>query len=150
MRKHGFPDYQVETYCNRKICKTLFIVSTQMVGMVFIDQNFVTLFLKKQKTLIHVPHQVLKSSKLLLNPTSKFEWILDDIRIEKIISAPIWAPIFFKVSALLDVRHCPKLKSCVISRKTNDATLRKWQKPSFRTQFGAPEIFSMGFTFTSS
>ena len=48
----------------------------------------------------------------------------------------------FEVSALLDVRHCLKLKSCVISRKTNDATLRKSQKPSFRTQFGAPMFFS--------
>ena len=27
--------------------------------------------------------------------TSKFEWTLDDIRIEKIISALIWATIFF-------------------------------------------------------
>ena len=32
---------------------------------------------------------------------------------------------FFEVSALLDVRHCPKLQSCKISRKTNDTTLRK-------------------------
>ena len=37
--------------------------------------------------------------------------------------------IFFKVSALLDVRHCPKLHFCAISRNTNDATLRKQQKP---------------------
>ena len=29
---------------------------------------------------------------------------------------------------LLDVRHFPKLQSCAISRKTNDPTLRKWQK----------------------
>ena len=36
---------------------------------------------------------------------------------------------FFKeVSALLDIRHCPKLKSCAISRKSYDTTLRKWQK----------------------
>ena len=34
-----------------------------------------------------------------------------------------------EVSALLDVRHCPKLQSCAISRKTNDATLSKWEKP---------------------
>ena len=33
---------------------------------------------------------------------------------------------FFEVLALLDVRHCPKLQSCAISRKTTDATLRKW------------------------
>ena len=29
---------------------------------------------------------------------------------------------------LLNVRHCPKFQSCAISRKTNDATLRTWQK----------------------
>ena len=67
------------------------------------------------------------------NKTSKFEWTLDNIRIEKIISATIWATefffFFFEISALLDVRQCPKLQSCAISRKTNDATLRKWQKP---------------------
>ena len=35
--------------------------------------------------------------------TSKSEWMLDDIGIEKIISAPIWP--FFEFSALTDVRH---------------------------------------------
>ena len=62
--------------------------------------------------------------------TSQFEWTLDDIRIEKIISALIWATIFFflTVSALLDAKHCPKLQSCAISRKTKDAALRKRQK----------------------
>ena len=61
--------------------------------------------------------------------TSKFEWKLDDIRIEKIISAPISATKYFlEISALLDVRHYPKLQSCTISRKYNDATLRKRQK----------------------
>ena len=29
------------------------------------------------------------------NKTSKFEWTLDNIRIEKIISATIWATEFF-------------------------------------------------------
>ena len=58
--------------------------------------------------------------------TSKFEWMLDKIRIKK-----IWPTIFFslEVSALLDVRHCLKLQSCAILRKYNDATLRKLQKP---------------------
>ena len=32
---------------------------------------------------------------------------------------------FFEVSALLDVSNCPKLQSYAISRKTNDAHLRK-------------------------
>ena len=61
-----------------------------------------------------------------------FDWTLDDIRIEKIISAPIWAcqaliwvtKHFLEISAL-HVTHCPKLLSCAISRKTNDANLRK-------------------------
>ena len=62
----------------------------------------------------------------ILNQTSKFEWTLDEIRIENIISAPIWATKFlFEVSALLDATHCPKLKSCVISRKTNEPNLKK-------------------------
>ena len=65
----------------------------------------------------------------LLKETSNFEWMFDAIRMEKIIWGPIWATIFFlEVSALIDVRHCPKLQSCTILRKTNNATL-KWQKP---------------------
>ena len=35
---------------------------------------------------------------------------------------------FFEISALVDVRHCPKLQSCAISRKTNDTNLREWQQ----------------------
>ena len=59
-----------------------------------------------------------------------FQRILMDIVTEKIISTPIWATkIFFEISALLYVRYCSKLQSCAISRKTNYATLRKWQKP---------------------
>ena len=58
--------------------------------------------------------------------TSKFEWMLDNIRIEKMISTPICdTNSFLEASALLDVIHCPKLQSCAISRKTNDTTLRK-------------------------
>ena len=57
---------------------------------------------------------------------SQSEWTLNNIRIEKIILAPIWATkTFLEVLALPDVRHCPKLQSCTISTKTNDATLRK-------------------------
>ena len=52
------------------------------------------------------------------NKTSKFEWTLNNITAEKIISAPI----FLEISALLYVRHCPKLK------KYDDATLIKRQK----------------------
>ena len=68
--------------------------------------------------------------------TSKSEWMLNNIRIEKIISPPIRATnffffffFFFEVSALLNARHCPKLQSSTISRKTNDGTLRKWENP---------------------
>ena len=42
---------------------------------------------------------------------------------------PVRTTIFFlEVPALLDVRHCPKLQSCAISRKTNDANSIKWRK----------------------
>ena len=69
-----------------------------------------------------------RSNEIFKKKTSKFEWTLNDIRIEKTISPPIWATkLCLKVSPLLDVRHCPKLQSCPISRKTYDATLRKWQ-----------------------
>ena len=44
--------------------------------------------------------------------------------------------VFLEVPALLDVRHCPKLQSCIISRKDNDATLRKWQRTKFGPDFG--------------
>ena len=68
----------------------------------------------------------LQCKKPWVIQTSKFEWMLDKIRIKK-----IWPTIFFslEVSALLDVRHCLKLQSCAILRKYNDATLRKLQKP---------------------
>ena len=41
----------------------------------------------------------------------------------------IWARRFFlKFSALLDVRHFPKMQSCTRSKKKKDGDLRKWQK----------------------
>ena len=58
--------------------------------------------------------------------------MLHDFRIEKIIYAAICAANFFlEVSTVLYVRHCPKLQSCAISSKTNDAILRKCQNPFF-------------------
>ena len=61
--------------------------------------------------------------------------MVDNIRIEKIISAPISATKFLlEVRAQLDVRHCPNLQLWAISRKYNDSTLMKWQKPQFRIQ----------------
>ena len=48
--------------------------------------------------------------------------MLNNIRTEKIISNPIWVKkMFFELSAMLDVTHCPKLQSYAISRKTYDA-----------------------------
>ena len=64
--------------------------------------------------------------------------------VENLISAPIQATKFFlEVSALLDVRHCLKLQSCAISRKTNDVNLRKSQKFNFGPNFGPPKFFSL-------
>ena len=37
--------------------------------------------------------------------------------------------LFREVAALPDVRHCPKPQSFAILGKTDDANLRKWQKP---------------------
>ena len=37
---------------------------------------------------------------------------------------------------LLDVRHCLKLQSCEILRKTNEPHLRKQQKTDFQPDFG--------------
>ena len=56
--------------------------------------------------------------------------------LENLILAPILGLLgpnfnhkfFLEVSALLDVRNCPKLQSCAILRKPNYANLRKWQK----------------------
>ena len=74
----------------------------------------------------------LRQNYISLTKTSKFERTLEDIRIEKIILAPISATFFFfffffEVLALPYVILCPKLQPCAIARKT-DVTLRKWQK----------------------
>ena len=42
---------------------------------------------------------------------------------------------FFEISSLLDVKHCPKLQSSAISRKTNEPNLRKWQKTKLQARF---------------
>ena len=74
--------------------------------------------------------------------TTKFEWILNNFRKEKIILAQIWATIFFREVPLpLDVRHCPKLQSCAILRKTNDATLRNTKNPNFGPIWGPKNLF---------
>ena len=65
--------------------------------------------------------KIEKSIKLL--ETGKFEWTLNKIRTENIISAPIWATKYFFGGFSSTRCYGP------ISRETNDATLRKWQKP---------------------
>ena len=44
--------------------------------------------------------------------------------------------IFSWVLPLLDIRYCCQLLLYTISRKTYEANLRKWQKPSFGPNFG--------------
>ena len=67
--------------------------------------------------------------------TRKFEWALDNIRIEKVISASIQVIILlfflFVVSTLLDVRQCPKLQPYTISRKSYDTTSKNGKNPNF-------------------
>ena len=45
------------------------------------------------------------------------------------LSTEIWAQKYFSwILPVLDARHCCKLSLYAISRKTNDANLRKWKK----------------------
>ena len=75
--------------------------------------------------------------------TSRFEWTVGNIRIEKTISAPILVAIFFEVSAVLDVRHCPKLRSCAILRK--QCNLEKMAKTLIWDPVWVPPNFFHGF-----
>ena len=47
------------------------------------------------KTRVYYKGQKLCAKFLIKDKTSKFEWMLDNIRIEKIISTPVWATNFF-------------------------------------------------------
>ena len=63
--------------------------------------------------------------------TSKFEWTLDNIRVEKIISTIILVQkCFLEVSTLLTARQSPKLQSWAIPGQTNDETLRNGNNPN--------------------
>ena len=95
----------------------------------------------------------------LVQKTSKFDQTLDEIRIEKIISAPIWTfwaliwatKLFFgdfSSTRCQTLSQAAILESCAISKKNNDANLRKWQKPKFRAQLCLPSFF-VSFTSTS-
>ena len=57
--------------------------------------------------LIQTLHIIFLIDLMKVFLTSKFELTLGNIKIENIILTPIWATIFFKVLALLDVKHCP-------------------------------------------
>ena len=62
------------------------------------------------------------------------------------VLAQIWAQRFFWwILPVLDVRHCCKVSLYAISRKTNEPSLRKWQKTQFWAQFwlkfGPPNFF---------
>ena len=85
---------------------------------------------------------------MITNKTSKLDWTFNNIGIEKIILIDICSRIFylffilfFEVSAVLDVRYCPKPQSCEISRKTNGVILRKWQTLISSSVWGA-QFFS--------
>ena len=105
----------------------ILLINTERFSNV-LDENFMTSYVS-----------LFVTSKTLFWTASKFDWTPDDIRTEKIISAPIWtcltliwATYFWRFSALLDVGHCPMLPSC---RKTNDANLKKCRSPNFRPNF---------------
>ena len=79
----------------------------------------------------------------ILKGRSKFKWTLNNIRIEKVISVPISVTkAFFEVSALLDVRHCPKLQSFVTSRKHNMQPWQNGKSPNFGPSLDPRKIFS--------
>ena len=64
------------------------------------------------------------------------------IRIEKIISASIWATkSFLEVLAVPDVRHCAKLQSCAKSKKANDTTWWKLILGLILAQIWSPKLF---------
>ena len=69
---------------------------------------------------------------------------MDNIRIEKIISAAIMA--FFYVSALLAVRHRPKLQSCAILEKIMMEPQGNVKNPTLiLNPIWGPKIFFQGF-----
>ena len=46
-----------------------------------------------------------------------------------------------EVSVVLDVRHCPKLQSCAISRKIKMQASENGKNPNFGPNLGPPKIF---------
>ena len=72
--------------------------------------------------------------------------MLNNIRIEKIILAPILPKTFFWGFSSTSCYTLSQATIWAISGKTNDGTLRKWQKPypNFEPNLG-PQIFFLGF-----
>ena len=69
----------------------------------------------------------------------------------RVCQALIWTKkSFLEVSAILDVRHCPKLESYAISRENNDANLRNWHKNLISGPIFGPHIFFLSFTYSNS
>ena len=56
--------------------------------------------------------------------------------LEKLLGPKMVPKIFFEVSALQDVRHCPKLQSCAISRKLMNQIWKNNEKHNFRPDLG--------------
>ena len=87
-----------------------------------------------------------KTKQPILSKISKFDWTTINIRKYNIISpnldllGPNLGHDFFEVSALLHIRHCPKLQSCKMSRKTNNANLPNGKAPNYKPNFGT-QIF---------
>ena len=93
----------------------------------------------KAQKLKHFPDKLNPISlNLPLIETSKFEWTLDDIRIQR----SFWSQ-FGEVSTLLDVSHCPKLHSCAISKLI--INLEKMAKTPILNPTWGPKTFFMDF-----
>ena len=101
------------------------------------------------RNLIFWYHTVTQSYK----KTSTYGWTLDDIRIEKIISAPIWAFCTFYLYYYLDI--VPSYHPMQFKGKLMNQTWGKSKKPNFGPnfglfwpKFGLPKNFLVGFTST--
>ena len=99
---------------------------------------------------IFVPSSAKRTTKQIsviekLNKTSKFEWTLDNNRIEKIILAPIYAPIFFwrfQFYQMFDI-----VPSCNIVQYQGKLMMQPWENgknPNFESNL-RPPIFLNGF-----
>ena len=116
------------------ILKIEFSLNLMKLRILFLNGTVDSIF---QSSSIKLFHSLIKQASLCERLTTLAE--------KRSFPPNLGHKFFLEVLALLDVRHCPKLQSCAISRKINDTALRKWQKLKFRTQF-----FFMGFFHTRS